>query len=1011
MINAWGPIDDEYDFNDFYEDDVFPRKRVRTSEYMNNEYEHSDNAIYEQKINIGQNVEEKKKKVGKIKKQNPVYNSGYYVGPKMILFFVILVVIFFSLVVWIIILGEKNSIILTKTQIGPQGLKGPAGLCNLTQGNQTFVLAGPLNISNNIRLDGDLIFDDHGFIRVNETCAFFDFPNICIENNISIKGSVNSNLTVDGCIESDKLIINEKSLFTTINNGDILVIQSGTAIHFNSSVQFNKPIILPLFLGPQNIKLDDPSSNGTLVIEVPDKVKIIGKLMINGPIVGPLIITEQTLFENGIRFDSDLPLPTQISIIDMMFTMYSELPIHIQSVDGSIWLNATVTIVHGDLIVEKNLKIEENVTSNININKNDPTINFIQNDDFKGSIGWDTFCLKIETSLLCLFSNVLFTGNTFLAQNSFFGFTNTNLHFLGTSKIDSDLEITGNLIIGGNFTIGDTLILNDLLVNGNATFNGPFSANSFDNFIKILTGDVIIVDTLFVLKGDGGIKGNMNFESNSSLTITNKLNIFSEIADVTCSFPIFSAQTLKNPNGNNCVLECPDFLSCTLRANNLAIANRFEVGNFGPNISTVPSFIAGSLGKPMDFFVSSANNTRMISKFGNYTQISEISRVTTSKSAFISAINFNDITFDPPLCVSNFTFSNCDNIFETYHWGNTTVDGKKSFMGNLKIKRTCHGPDATCIPGPDILPNGMNGEDFAGSFRSLTSFPYLDLIKKFNITTQTEVMGNIFDINGTLIDIINTTSIDSFIFDEHAVILTCIDENETSTVNILSKDFVKIGNAFGFNSSIDIEVGLGTPFFPGLTTFNTNVKISDGFTLKTDEISTSGDLKVGGDILDGFGATHPCCFSSRKLIVSSSTAATAYFNGAKVTFDTIVPTGSTLAASFTTLTSTFAAPVSGEYTITVYLRWDDTQSGLGTFRGVRLTRNFAVPTPTIASPVICAHPITSFIQTTCTYTAFFTIGASMTVHVFHDHGAGLNIFGGVGGLPAAYTRLEIIHHQ
>ncbi len=461
-------------------------------------------------------------------------------------------------------------------QSGVPGPPGPQGVTNITQANET-VIGGNLTVGESIVLGGMLHFGDLAWLSANNECLDIDAPSVCLkrinitEKEINGELCLNDDVTIKGVLELlSNLTMGNVTFHINETNGDVIV---------EGNLIFDMQLLTPVQIGNAGI-LDD-LGGGVLLIRGFNQIKLDGEVMFNSSIVGNTTFADKALFEDGILFNTNMPLESQLSIINTILTLYSQNSISIAS-NTSIWLEAPLTTVHGNITIEGHTIFQESIISDVTFDEN-----ILFSLGTGGSIGMVDNCLTISGDNVCISGGELTLNGTGPIH-----IIDENVIFEGSSVINSSVTITGNSTVDGNINVGcDLVVGKDLIVigaftftnlniTGNTTFGGPiFSNTSTGSFISDLEVDTLKVNALFrsqnlaLFEGLGGV-----FGTNTTLQVNDKLIINSNLADVKCANPIFRPDTLLSPNSFPCIPECNDMLRCDHRMNSLDVTTEFLVG-------------------------------------------------------------------------------------------------------------------------------------------------------------------------------------------------------------------------------------------------------------------------------------------------------------------------------------------------------------------------------------------------------------------------------------------------
>lgn len=559
-----------------------PRRRPPFTSYTNEMYNNQHNQ-QEQYSNIGQNKGQTKPHDPDIfdtktfKKNASTYDicsrNNALRTIALAGFLILLLLLGVAAIVWS---TQQNSFQLINSAI--PGPPGPPGVTNITEANET-IAGGNLTVLGDLTVEGMFHFDDNAWLSANGTCLDIDAPSVCLKR-LNITDEV---IGGDLCLDGDITVKGVLDLLSNLTMGNVTFYINETSgdVIVEGNIFFDVGLLPPVKIGEAGI-LDD-LGGGVLLIRGFNQIKLDGEVMFNSSIVGNTTFEDKALFENGIIFNTNMPLESQLTIINTILTLYSENAVSIAS-NTSIWLEAPLTTVHGNLTIEGHTIFIDSVISDITI---DDENQIIFSSGTGGSIGMVDNCLTISGDNVCIGGGELTLNGTGPIH-----IIDENIIFEGTSTVNSSMTITGDSTIVGNVDIGcDLTVGKDLIVlgeftftninvTGNATFGGTiFSNNSIGNFISDLEVDTLKVNAIFrsqniaFFEGQGAV-----FGTNTTLQVNEKFTVNSVNSEVRCANPVFRPDTLDSPNSFPCIPECPDMTRCDHRMNSLDVVTEFSVG-------------------------------------------------------------------------------------------------------------------------------------------------------------------------------------------------------------------------------------------------------------------------------------------------------------------------------------------------------------------------------------------------------------------------------------------------
>lgn len=341
-------------------------------------------------------------------------------------------------------------------------------------------------------------------------------------------------------------------------------------------------------------------------------------------------------------------------------------------------------------------------------------------------------------------------------------------------------------------------------------------------------------------------------------------------------------------------------------------------------------------------------------------------------------------------------------------YANFTVDGSASFNGPVNFTS---GPTTFETIDVNIL-RSFNLSTFYGLGAIFETGSNLVVKSKINfITSPLDVQCS----QPIFIPNTPTTPTGS------SCVLECTDTQrcEQTVKSLLVKDDFRVNGTVAQDNNVEF----GSISTAGANAINHfHVQSKEIVMNATNNVKILSKLDVAEDILQN-GAIHPCCSGDQKdpktryMVVTISSGGNVSLSGGseipKIPFNTFalgIPFVG-FNANWNIITSTFTAPYTAMYAVTVYMSVFPGEYTLGTFRGVTLKRTWVTPpTPIPTSIRICTHAtgnLTSTpasLQIVCTYNGFLYATDTLTVHPYYDYTGSITL---LGGPSISSTRLEI----
>lgn len=871
-----------------------------------------------------------------------INNSNGYMTQQIILFISI------ALILGIIsILALGFTLVMTGSTYGrggptgPIGQKGDKGVCLLNDTNQLFV-------SGNITIEQELI------LLPNSSILFL---------NSSIKEKAGECLEIEStlplCLDVPYIKAqNNRSIFNNMTICFDVNCNSGIGPYFDAQENVYylnifgniilNDIVLPFLIGQNGGYLDQlpGAGGGFLVASNPNST---GGILLNSRGYG--IFGNET-FNNFITFLKYIILspsglriyvdPKNLSsniMLDMFYepNLYTTItsgdvnPFIIQSNQSDLKLVSlidNITLQTPSIVNIFSPKIRWNFTtfiynSNLSFDllSGSNQIGFFTNNTTPLLVGWirsNNTCPISIGPLLCTNNIKVNSQLTIVSPGILFFETGSKIVANGTLNITAPNVFINTLTTQTFNVIATTNFPGGIITSGIISNSAP---NSFSHGVSV---DTLIASISLTSSGTLSVGQSSTFLG-SSLFLNNVT--FNGVNNAQCAFPIFS-----NIGPNQCLPQCLNFYNCTeIQAISFFGRNSLKIANTMSDLFTnLSSFII--FGVDIDFISSIYSKTiSNYSLFTNYTRTKtaiDTEFISGNKMNIIS-LNQTSITsismisriFSPPSCLPlitvsnnasgtpvsvtlnppyyNYSDSSCNSITEKFEYSNSTILGKKIFMGSAVINRLCTsitGSQAVCTPYFD-----STTRDF--SFAELLTSPSQTIILNnntlnkelsnalkyflFNITNTYPILTpqsliNIASINTSNI----TTQIDTYTVDSYAFLNL---SGESGLINISASKNISIGK-----DSLNVD-------------------------------PNTGNIVVSGNILAPDGTDHPCCGTSTstinsktKQIVLSSSLVKSLSPGSSVLFTPDFSSASTTSigtlSGWSLSSCQFSAPKAGIYT-------------------------------------------------------------------------------------------------
>jgi len=369
---------------------------------------------------------------------------------------------------------------------------GDASINNMLEVSNNLIVLGDASINNVLEVSNNLLVK--GDASINNVLE--------VSNNLLVKGNAifSNNIRVNGLINSHKLNILDKNDSTKIFSIDIssntkptISTNTGTAIVFDSIVQFNQP---PTFPG------GDAATTQT-----------IG----GGNIYNTIIGYDAANDEYGEKaFFTNIKVQTDASINNILEVSNNLLVKDHASINNILEVSNNL-IVQGDASINNILEVSNNL-----LVKGDASINNM---------------LEVSNNLLvkgdATINNILEVSNNLLVKgdasiNNILEVSN-NLLVLGDASINNMLEVSNNLLVKRDASINNMLeVSNNLLVKGDASVNNNLEVSN--NLVingKLYGPSTFIIDPELIGDNTGKVQIKGDLE-----VLGNQTTIHSSIVDI-----------------------------------------------------------------------------------------------------------------------------------------------------------------------------------------------------------------------------------------------------------------------------------------------------------------------------------------------------------------------------------------------------------------------------------------------------------------------------------------------
>lgn len=507
---------------------------------------------------------------------------------KVIVIASILLLALFAAFFGLWVLTERNAFTATHTVVGE---RGPPGYCNLTQTNQTFIIAGETVLGDNLTIGGDFIMGDSFSIYEDPStnCIVFNSTrpicmNNCLKTNCISSFTPGSNLTFNTPIVFPNgypiYFLSSPTVQTSITIGGTTLFWNGSSLSFIGPVTLPTTAAVPIIVGSAG----EITQSGSCILFNTSCVQFTGNVSFlgSGGLISPVVYTQMTM--NGpIYFGNTTTMGIQQT----------------NTTNLNIFSPSTLTLTSPSTTITGNLSVSGTITSQI---KTSSSVLFECNPGpVYGTVGFDSNCSCLTISSpngICLTANGS-SGITVTATAGGLNIVDTPVSFSGSSYIASDVYINGVINVTGDINVNGaitatTLDFIDLNVSGSTYLSGPVYFNTTNITFSLINSTVIRADYITsrnqtTFQGQGA-----TFDTGTTLLITSNLTINSIQSQVRCSNPVFVPNTPSTPNNASCVLECTDMSRCTTTMNNTYVLRRFEVGT-SLNTSIVGEVYLGSI--------------------------------------------------------------------------------------------------------------------------------------------------------------------------------------------------------------------------------------------------------------------------------------------------------------------------------------------------------------------------------------------------------------------------------